>query len=706
MSINFPSSPSNGNTYGYNGIVWSWNGYAWDKLGITGAGTPGNTGATGPAGPTGATGPVDPYVSFWNGSTGVVTFSNYVSSFNGATGAITFTFNGATGPVGISAGNQISITTTGNTYTINVLEGKGSGLDTDLIHGISGERFIENLQTGLLYGGVLSINAGNTATFDITGGRGIILTPNASTGAYPAPTITPVSWNTTTGITLPISTTDITYISINSSGSVVKSDTGFTNTTYETQIPIGAMIHPTRSYISFAKNYPHVAYGQAAQMDPFVRAFGPLKLSGHEISGYDATLQLSRSSGTAYALGRNWINDPNSPNIVTDTNALPVSVIYRQYRGITSGTWTTVINSAVDPTKYDNGTGTLATVSGGLYTIQRVFFYPSEPTTLLVYYGRATYNSIDAAKTAIPFESFSEAADTADSAIFCAYLIVKSNISNFSQTSDYSIVQAGLFRSTANVGGGGVAVANLDDLSDVTITSATNNDLLRYNSGTSAWVNTAITSLPLVSSFNGLSGAVTGVTTSVANTFTALQTFNTGISAAGATFNGDLYVGNIISNDPNPTYPLYINNKGTSQTYIGDVDGNGQSTYMFVNDDAAEITLTAPGNAIYLNSPYVEVNGNLTVVAGDQDSQVPVKINSVGSSIQNALEILDTNQPVPAQQKRITVSASGDMVIKGSLEVDTTLTLPNGQGITCAVTTFNGLTGDVKATSNARSWFL
>ena len=65
-------------------------------------------------------------------------------------------------------------------------------------------------------------------------------------------------------------------------------------------------------------------------------------------------------------------------------------------------------------------------------------------------------------------------------------------------------------------------------------------------------------SLPLaVSSFNGLTGAVTGVTTSVANTFTAIQTFNSGISAstvqasglgtfnAGISASGATFMGNI-----------------------------------------------------------------------------------------------------------------------------------------------------------------
>ena len=45
-----------------------------------------------------------------------------------------------------------------------------------------------------------------------------------------------------------------------------------------------------------------------------------------------------------------------------------------------------------------------------------------------------------------------------------------------------------------------------------------------------------------VSSFNGLTGAVYGVTTSVANTFTALNTFNAGISSNGATFGSNVYM--------------------------------------------------------------------------------------------------------------------------------------------------------------------
>ena len=95
MPINFPTTSTVGFTYTYNSMLWTWNGYAWDKnegyglIGTTGPTGPiGFTGATGPQGNTGPTGPVGDYVSYWNGLTGAVTFSNYVASFGGKTGTV------------------------------------------------------------------------------------------------------------------------------------------------------------------------------------------------------------------------------------------------------------------------------------------------------------------------------------------------------------------------------------------------------------------------------------------------------------------------------------------------------------------------------------------------------------------------------------------------------------------------------------------
>jgi hypothetical protein len=618
MPLNFPSTglTANVTTYTFGGNSWLWNGYAWDA--ITNADSVGITA----------------YVSSITGTTNQITVS-------GSTGNVT---------VGLPDNVQIasSLSISGGTAWHVLNDGKDSGLDADLIHGVAGRRFTEGLQSGLLYGGVLSINAGLTSTFNMSAGSGIIVSLNATTGSAPDPTVTPVSWNAATGITLSgLTAQDITYVAMSSTGSIVQYSTPFTNSIYESHIPIGALIHPTRSYISFAKSYPHVAYGQSAQLDPFVRAFGPLKISGHEISGYASNLQLVRSSGTSYALGRNYTNDPNYPNIVTDTNANPVSTVYRLYRN-GSGGFTTVVNSSVDATKYDDGTGTLNTVSGGLYTIQRIFFYPNEPTVLAIYYGRAYYNSIAAAKTALAFEQFSESEDTADSAVFCGYLIVKSGISNFSSTNDYTFVQGGLFRNTSNIGGGGVAVASIDDLTDVTITSATNNDLLRWNSSTSQWVNTAISNLPIAvtgaNTFTGLQTMTAGITAShlwVTNgaTFAARSSFNSGITANNLwVTNGATFASNISA--PNVVYSF--NGSTGTVTYAPPL---ATSSVTGVASFGNQFTVSALG-AVSLTANYVSsVNGSTGAVTNVARTNVDnlFSASQTISATGGALAIADTS---------------------------------------------------------------
>jgi hypothetical protein len=84
MPINFPSNPTVGQVYSYNGRNWIWRGFSWQAVGDYGPTGPGSNGTTGPTGPTGANGS--------NGTTGP-------TGPTGANGS-----NGATGPTGANAG--------------------------------------------------------------------------------------------------------------------------------------------------------------------------------------------------------------------------------------------------------------------------------------------------------------------------------------------------------------------------------------------------------------------------------------------------------------------------------------------------------------------------------------------------------------------------------------------------------------------------
>lgn len=352
-------------------------------------------------------------------------------------------------------------------------------------------RWLEgNIYTGLLTGGVISGSVGGT-TFNVSSGSGIIVTLNATTASRePYPTIKYVKWNQKTNVTPSFLTThDTTWLLIDQNGDLIQQTSAPINGQYDTAIQIGSVIHPNLSTISLFKTFTVTSYGIAQQTYEFIRSFGGIKISGHVLSASGSSLSLNRASGYAYALGRNYVNDANKPSLVSDAgyNAPNIFKYYKSGSVFKTVTGTTTI----DPTQYNTpstSTG-LSSVPGGLYTIQRVFYFPNQPDTLGVYYGRTTYNSITNALANIFFETFEENNNTLSQAIFAGYVVVKSGTSDLSNTNDANIIQAGAFRNTSAGGGGLATPTSLNDLSDVAITSPAQGDLFVYGAGTD-WLNT------------------------------------------------------------------------------------------------------------------------------------------------------------------------------------------------------------------------
>lgn len=350
------------------------------------------------------------------------------------------------------------------------------------------------LKSGILRGGVVSTGSSNTV-FNVTSGSGQIVDINKNgMGLYgkPHPLIKYIKWDTFTDQSLTyLTSADTTWLLIDSNGNLVQQPVTFTDEQYKTHIIIGAVIHPSRTSIALTKTFPVTSYGTANQFEDFVRIFGPIKIEGYGLSASGSSLSVNRTAGKAFSLGRNYLNDAESPNIVNDVSK-DKCLFYRYYR---SGSGFKTDNNAgagydvVDPTLYDNGTGILTSVPGGQYTIQRIFYFPGQTDLLGIYYGRATYNSLAVAEDSINEESFSEIDNTKYQAIFVGYLIVKAGATDLSNTNDAKFIPAGLFRSTGTGGGGGGGAANsLDDLTDVTLTSVSSGDLLVYTGAD--WENT------------------------------------------------------------------------------------------------------------------------------------------------------------------------------------------------------------------------
>lgn len=85
-AIDFPNSPTVGQTFAVDGRTWIWTGTVWQSLGS--AGLPGPTGPAGPTGLTGPAGPIGP-----QGASGPV----------GATGP-----TGSQGPQGVATSFPLS----------------------------------------------------------------------------------------------------------------------------------------------------------------------------------------------------------------------------------------------------------------------------------------------------------------------------------------------------------------------------------------------------------------------------------------------------------------------------------------------------------------------------------------------------------------------------------------------------------------------
>jgi hypothetical protein len=380
------------------------------------------------------------------------------------------------------------------------------------------------LYTGLLRGGVISSTPGTT-TFNISSGSGLIVTLNASTGSEPYPTVQYISWPNFTAQPIEYSgSAKITYVGISSTSTVIQQTVPWgTNdiNQWDNSLNLGVVLHLSGSVSTGVFNAPQISYGPQQKQDDFFRAFGPLKISGHTLKASGSTLSLIKDAGTSYREGANYVNNPNHPSTVVE-NSISVSKIYRYYlSGSTPVIDTGVANAGytvIDPTKYvDTTTGLLATVNGGQYSLQRVFWVPNSPTNaFLVYYGNAKYNSLIDTIAAKDTEPFTEAPNTAQNAIFLGYIAVNGGASSLTTAADASIIPAGLFRSIGGIGASGTNFVStqLKGLADVSITNESAGDLLVYGTGT-FWNNKK----QLTGSY-GLTGSLTVTQNISASSFT------------------------------------------------------------------------------------------------------------------------------------------------------------------------------------------
>ena len=381
--------------------------------------------------------------------------------------------------------------TVGGTQTLHLVKADGSEVTAS--YTISTSTETQNASTGILVGGELTASIGGT-TFSISAGVGQIVS-QAATSSGVSTIVTPISWDAFSAITpTNLTTQPFTYLYIDSVGALQQQATPFTDVQYKSSIIIGHLCHIDLATINLVTGDQNVAYGTPTRLLELIQTFGPIKKQGLTLSANGSNLRINRSAGEGFIIGSNYQIDQFDPDKIIISAKIP-SLLCRIYRN-GSGGYVFDNNGGsyyndIDPTKYDNGSGTLQTVNNNQWTIQRLYTFPSAPDDIICYYGTQIYNSQGDAIDNIPYEPFSEAPITALNSIFLGYVIPRGGASNLSSLGDATFIQAGLFRGLGS-GGGSTTNLKLEDLSDVVITSPQNQDFLFYNSTSQEWQNVAV----------------------------------------------------------------------------------------------------------------------------------------------------------------------------------------------------------------------
>jgi hypothetical protein len=544
-------------------------------------------------------------------------------------------------------------------------------------------RWLEgNLYTGLLHGGIISASIGGT-TFTVASGSGIIVNLNTSTGSDPYPVVQFLTWpNLSASIASLSASYDQQFVAINSSAQIFAQGIPYNDGDYNTKIPIGIVIHQNHSTINAAQTFPGVAYGWKQRSFDFIKAFGPLKISGYTLRA-SSSLGLLLDGGISWVDGRNYAVDPNNPSYITEATGIATSKIYYYYQS--GSEWNYLTNNGAG---YANVTASLYSNSGSLtalstnnkWSIQRVYYFPNSATkAFYVYFGNAQYDNYADALTGISNEGFLEAPNTAANAIFVGYMLLQKT-ANFTTTpgptGTWEFRSAGLFRgvsdgSGGSGGGGGGGATSLAGLTDVNISGETNGQPLVYDTLSTKWINSNALTASL---FGTASWANNAITASLSSTSSYVNTLRQNVILSGS---------------------LTLISGSSTENLIIVKDSTVPSTFITITPDS--IGLNAGGYLTAIQNPLnANSNGTVRLPAGGGSDTLVISINGEYADDNGAVTL--TTIPTASYVNPL----KQNVIITGSLTVSGSSTFTNiGPAIfSGSVTSTSGFTGSLQGTSS------
>jgi len=210
--------------------------------------------------------------------------------------------------------------------------------------------------------------------------------------------------------------------------------------------------------------------------------------AGRMIQRMHDTMHIERASH----LGGIIIDETGTRNILVsagklwmglsdfDINAIDTSVsdtFDRYYSDGGSGWEKEASQTQWNNTQYDDGTGVLATLTANKYSCQ--YFYVETDGELISLYGQNQYNTLTTALEETAPDPVPDRAS--EHAILIGRIVFKKNDSVAQRIQSTFLDEFGFS-----------GASQLNDLTDVTLVSLADQDLLVYDSGTGQWVNTKL----------------------------------------------------------------------------------------------------------------------------------------------------------------------------------------------------------------------
>ena len=281
------------------------------------------------------------------------------------------------------------------------------------------------VSTGVYDGGVLSVGSPNT-TFSITDGSGVIAGDS---------TVTDVSWTGKTNIAVTnLATHLITFVSIDSSGTVVQRTTAWTGSQRRDEIVLGVVVHVNLTIVDTVNNEQIPSRNIGSQLADFMSLLGFINGSGNVVGVSGADMTVDKSAGVLIGHGINYHNDVDNPHGLTLAALTNATFQYRFQDGSNGTTGTVVLPNIKDVAGVSTAVGT------NKFTVQR--FYSFTSNNLKVQAGQDEYNSLALAEDSIPDEAFVTEPSIAANGLLRGFLIVQQGTTDLTDTSKAKFLRA------------------------------------------------------------------------------------------------------------------------------------------------------------------------------------------------------------------------------------------------------------------------